>query len=29
MPSFATVKIIEMFKESPSFVGLEGFETGT
>ena len=29
MPTFATLKIIEMFKESPSFVGLEGFETGT
>ena len=27
MPSFATVKIIEMFKESPSFASLEGFET--
>ena len=27
LPSVATVKIIEMFKEAPSFTGLEGFET--
>ena len=26
-PSVATVKIIEMFKEAPSFTGLECFET--
>ena len=27
-PSLATEKIIELFKEAPSFTGLEGFETG-
>ena len=27
-PSLATEQIIEMFKESPSFIGLQGFETG-
>ena len=27
-PSAATAKIIELFKETPSFTGLEGFETG-
>ena len=26
-PSVATVKIIEMFKEAPSFADLKGFET--
>jgi molecular chaperone DnaK (HSP70) len=28
-PSAATTKIIDMFKETPSFTGLQGFETGT
>ena len=28
-PSLATEKIIEIFKETPSFTGLQGFETGT
>ena len=27
-PSEATLKIIEMFSETPSFTGLQGFETG-
>jgi len=27
-PSAATAKMIELFKETPSFTGLEGFETG-
>jgi len=27
-PSGATMKIIEMFHEPPSFTGLQGFETG-
>ena len=27
MPSAATAKIIDLFKETPSFTGLEGFES--
>ena len=27
MPSVATAKIIDLFKETPSFTGLEGFES--
>lgn len=27
MPSAATAKMIDLFKETPSFTGLEGFES--